>query len=253
MNILPIDFDLSDYELSKWHDKWSVEKFGEGVLDPCRYYQVSKDGLYLYTDSVAEGEALNEEKAIRDYVLELLVRIRAINRKLKGVGINKHLTYQEREELKKRREALYNEIKGLNSRQTTDAQSLNPEPQQMELKDLLPNKLKADEAVEVFQNAIDAQLITNSPEGLKWNDTKQLLAYFATKVSDKFNLTTKLDKDGNKTTDWKTFETLFEQKGLKGAKQNWMRLNTKFEPTGFEKVEPCFRASTYPTHPTTPI
>lgn len=127
-----------------------------------------------------------------------------------------------------------------NSGQTTDAQSLNPEPQQMELKDLLPKKLKADEAVEVFQNAIDAQLITNSPEGLKWNDTKQLLAYFATKVSDKFNLTTKLDKDGNKTTDWKTFETLFEQKGLKGAKQNWMRINTKFEPTGFEKVDALF-------------
>lgn len=127
-----------------------------------------------------------------------------------------------------------------NSGQTTDAQSLNPEPQQMELKDLLPKKLKADEAVEVFQNAIDAQLITNSPEGLKWNDTKQLLAYFATKVSDKFNLTTKLDKDGNKTTDWKTFETLFEEKGLKGAKQNWMRLKTKFEPTGFEKVDALF-------------
>lgn len=127
-----------------------------------------------------------------------------------------------------------------NSGQITDAQSLNPEPQQMELKDLLPKKLKADEAVEVFQDAIDAQLITNSPEGLKWNDTKQLLAYFATKVSDKFNLTTKLDKDGNKTTDWKTFETLFEQKGLKGAKQNWMRLKTKFEPTGFEKVDALF-------------
>ena len=127
-----------------------------------------------------------------------------------------------------------------NSGQTTDAQSLNPEPQQMELKDLLPKKLKADEAVEVFQNAIDAQLITNSPEGLKWNDTKQLLAYFATKVSDKFNLTTNLDKDGNKTTDWKTFETLFEQKGLKGAKQNWMRLKTKFKPTGFEKVDALF-------------
>lgn len=130
--------------------------------------------------------------------------------------------------------------KSMANRWQTDAQSLNPEPQQMELKDLLPKKLKADEAVEVFQNAIDAQLITNSPEGLKWNDTKQLLAYFATKVSDKFNLTTKLDKDGNKTTDWKTFETLFEQKGLKGAKQNWMRLNTKFEPTGFEKVDALF-------------
>ena len=121
-----------------------------------------------------------------------------------------------------------------------DTKSLTPEPQQMELKDLLPKKLKADEAVKVFQNAIDAQLITNSPEGLKWNDTKQLLAYFATKVSDKFNLTTNLDKDGNKTTDWKTLETLFKQKGLKGAKQNWMRLNTRFEPTRFEKVDALF-------------
>lgn len=235
MNILPIDFDLPDDKLSTWHDKWSREKFGEGVLDPGRYYQASKDGLYLYADSVAEDEALNEEKAIRDHVLELLLRIRAINRKLKGVGIKKHLTYQEREELKKSREALYNEFKGF-----ILSPKFQQEPQQMELKDLLPKKLKADEAVEVFQNAIDAQLITNSPEGLKWNDTKQLLAYFATKVSDKFNLTTKLDKDGNKTTDWKTFETLFEQKVLKGAKQNWMRLNIKFEPTGFEKVDALF-------------
>ena len=128
MKILPIDFDLPDYELSTWHDKWSTDKFGEGVLDPCRYYQSSKDGRYLY--GVVEDEALNEEKAIRDHVLELLLRIRAINRKLKGVGIIKQLTYQEREELKKRRKALYNEFEGLNSRQTTDAQSLNPEPQQ---------------------------------------------------------------------------------------------------------------------------
>lgn len=127
-----------------------------------------------------------------------------------------------------------------NSGQTTDAQSLNPEPQQMELKDLLPEKLKADEAVKVFQKAIDAQLITYSPEGLKWNVTKQLLAYFATKVSEKFSPTTKLDKDGNKTTAWKPFETLFKEQDLKGAKQNWMRLNTKFEPTGFERVDALF-------------
>ena len=114
------------------------------------------------------------------------------------------------------------------------------EPQQMELKALLPKELKTDEAVKVFQKAIDTKLITNSPEGLKWNDTKQLLAYFATKVSEKFSLTTRLDKDGYKTTAWKPFETLFNKQGLKGAKQNWMRLNTKFEPTGFEKVDALF-------------
>ena len=134
-----------------------------------------------------------------------------------------------------------------------NTQSLTPEPQQMELKDLLPKELKSEEAVKVFQKAIEAQLIIHSPEGLKWNDTKQLLAYFATKVSEKFSLTTRLDKDGNITTSWKPLESLFNEQGLKGAKQNWMRLNTKFEPTGLKKVDACFRASTHPTHPTTPI
>ena len=130
--------------------------------------------------------------------------------------------------------------KQANNEQIADTQSLNPEPQQMALKDLLPEKLKTDEAVGVFQKAIDAQLITYSPEGLKWNNTKQLLAYFATKVSEKFRLTTILDKDGKKTTAWKPFETLFNKQGLKGTKQNWMRLNTKFEPTGFEEVDALF-------------
>lgn len=118
--------------------------------------------------------------------------------------------------------------------------SNNYEPQQKELKDLFPEELKVDDAVKVFQKAIEARLIIYSTEGLKWNDTKQLLAYFATKVSDKFNLTTKLDKDGNKTTAWKPFENLFKVQALKAAKQNWMRLNTKFEPTGFEKVDALF-------------
>lgn len=129
-----------------------------------------------------------------------------------------------------------------------DLNNNHSEPQQMELKDLLPQELRTDDAVKVFQNAIDAKLITHSPEGLKWNDTKQLLAYFATKVSNEFNLTTKLDKDGNKTTSWKPFENLFKVQELKTAKQNWMRLNTKFEPTGFEKVDALFK----PLHPYTP-
>lgn len=118
--------------------------------------------------------------------------------------------------------------------------SLNTEPQQKELKDLLPKELRADEAVKVFLNAMDAQLITLSPNGLMWNDSKQLLAYFATRMSDKFKLSTTFDKDGNKTTAWKPFETLFNVQDLKGAKQNWMRLNTKFEPNGFEKVDALF-------------
>ena len=105
------------------------------------------------------------------------------------------------------------------------------------LKNLLPDKLKSDEAVSIFQKAINAKLISKAANILIWNDTKQLLAYFAEKMSDKFTLTTKLDRDGKKTVSWKPFETLFNEKDLKGAKQNWMRITTKFEPTGFEKVD----------------
>ena len=115
-----------------------------------------------------------------------------------------------------------------------------PEPQQGEqgLKDLLPEKLKNDEAVvSIFQKGIDANLIEKKNNGLCWKDAKQLLAYFAEKISNRFSLTNRVDKDGNKTTDWKTFETIFNITGLKDAKQNWMRLNTRFEPTGYEKVD----------------
>lgn len=120
-----------------------------------------------------------------------------------------------------------------------------PEPQaelqqEKEVKDLLPDILQTDEAIKIFQKAIGSKLIKVCSEGLKWNGTKQLLAYFATRVSEKFNLSTKLDKDGNKTTAWKPFEDLFREQNLKGAKQNWMRLNTRFEPTGFDKVDVLF-------------
>lgn len=120
-----------------------------------------------------------------------------------------------------------------------ETQSTKP---QQELIDILPEQLKTDEAVKIFQQAIDAKLIEKTNEGLKWKERKQLLAYFATKLSDRFNLSTKLDKDGNKTTAWKPFEELFNEKEgtLKVAKQNWMRLNLDFEPTGFEKVKALF-------------
>ena len=115
-------------------------------------------------------------------------------------------------------------------------QSLSPKIKK-ELKDYLPEKLKSNKAVNIFQKAIDGKLIECTAEHLIWKDTKQLLAYFAEKMSNKFGLTNKVDKDGNITTAWKPFEEIFDEKDIKGAKQNWMRLNTKFEPKGFEKVD----------------
>lgn len=121
---------------------------------------------------------------------------------------------------------------------TPQEQKTAAEPK--ELKDLLPDELNTDEAVKVFQRAIDRGLIEKAVTGLKWNDTKQLLSYFADRMSNKFNLSSKLDKDENVTTNWKIFEPLFACSNLRMAKQNWMRLNTKFEPTGFEKVDALF-------------
>lgn len=105
------------------------------------------------------------------------------------------------------------------------------------IKDILPEKLQKDDAVSIFKKAIDAQMVKFDGKSLVWKGTKQLLAYFAQQMSERFTLSVKLDKDENKTTDWKTFETLFNQKKLKQAKQNWMRVNTKFEPTGFKEVD----------------
>ena len=173
------------------------------------FVDVDKDGLLIFGRKKRTPQTVPDEKEDILNLLELKPEL--------------HLTSMQ--------------IKWLNEWQ--QPQNTASEPQQG-LIGLLPEQLKTDEAVMVFQKAINVQLITYSPDGLRWNDTKQLLAYFATKVSDKFNLTTRLDKDGNKTTDWKTFETLFKERILKVAKQNWMRLNTKFEPTGFEKVDALF-------------
>lgn len=108
----------------------------------------------------------------------------------------------------------------------------------------IPNELDTEKARGIFIKTISSGLCDSS---YRWNDTIQLLAYFADKMSHYLNLTQTTDKDGNIVTRWKPFETLFDYEGkeqgkdkLKGAKQNWMRLNTKFEPTGFEKVNALF-------------
>lgn len=98
-------------------------------------------------------------------------------------------------------------------------------------------ELATPEAKELINKAIATNLIENTPEGLKWKGTKVLCAYFADRASHSLNLSNKMDKEGNITTSWKPFEALFGIEGLKDAKQNWMRLNTKFEPTGYEKVD----------------
>lgn len=108
----------------------------------------------------------------------------------------------------------------------------------------LPSELNTDKAKKILQKAIQANLCDDS---YTWKGSMQLLAYFADKMSHYLELTNKMDKDGNIQTSWKPFETLFEYEGkvqgkakLKGAKQNWMKNNTRFEPTGHEKIDTLF-------------
>ena len=104
----------------------------------------------------------------------------------------------------------------------------------------LPDVLNTDEAKGLLDRLCKAGFAKIEDGGYKWIGTKVLCAYFADRASHSLNLSNTMDKEGNITTSWKPFEALFEIKGLKDAKQNWMRLNTKFEPTGFEAIAKLF-------------
>ena len=59
-------------------------------------------------------------------------------------------------------------------------------------------------------------------------------------MSIRLNLSNKLYNTGNKAVCWKPFEKMFGVCNLREAKQNWLRLNTRFEPTGFENINKIF-------------
>ena len=141
MEILPIDFDLTVEQLSEWHDKWHLERFGSN--DNTRYYRT--DGRYLY--GVVQDTGLCEEKAIQERVLDLLCSIKGANMKLKGVGLNWHLTYQERENIKSTRETLYKELTQLikpQQEQTEQQESTGPTRGKGRPKETLKDKMIDD-------------------------------------------------------------------------------------------------------------
>lgn len=99
----------------------------------------------------------------------------------------------------------------------------------------------------IIRGGIDAKIIEASTSGYKWNETKELLAYFAECISRRFELSKKVDNKGNITISWKPFEALFGVKNLKEAKQNWLRLNTMFTPNRYEEIDKLL--NDVPTHP----
>lgn len=211
MDILPRDFDMTIVEISKWFDQWKSERFGGESLQPERYYNITEDGRFLY--GVKEGESLNDEKAICDRVLDLLLKIRLINQKLSGRGLSQHLQYVEREQLKKEREGLYNDFLELSQQ----PQSLNPEPQQ------IAKELTTPEANGYFKKAIDLGLMDSN---FRWLKGLQMLACFAREMSLKLNM-----GKGDRIA-WKPFEMLF------GVPLGKLRLNyNDIQKTGQDPKE----------------
>lgn len=184
MEIWPIDFDKTLQEISEWHNQWKVERFGSDSLSPERYY--NDDGRYLH--GVREGESLNDEKATCDKVLELLVRIKNINDRLKGKGLSQHLQWKEREQLKGERETLYNDY----------LEVVQPKPQRF-----VPDVLETDEGKKLFERAITKELISADGDKYKWNDTASLYGYFVDKTSDFLNI-----RPSNNRIPWKKYEAI---------------------------------------------
>lgn len=116
-----------------------------------------------------------------------------------------------------------------------------PEPPQPQPEGAgLPDVLNTDEAKGLLDRLCNTGFAKIEDGGYRWIGTKVLCAYFADRASHSLNLSNTMDKEGNITTSWKPFEALFGIEGLKVAKQNWMRLNTKFEPKGFETIAKIF-------------
>jgi len=186
METLPIDFDLTLAQLSEWHDKWRLERFGSN--DNTRYYQT--DGRYLY-DTLLDND-LAEEQRVSDYVLGLLCKIRKMTNELKRMN----LSYQESEDIKCKRETLYKEfiqltIDGKEQTQKTSIQQNeqataghNSAPDALtQVLSVLPTELVTIEVKKQFAKAIEANIIEITPQGIRKKDiSKAQLAYFLQKI-----------------------------------------------------------------------
>lgn len=107
---------------------------------------------------------------------------------------------------------------------------------------ILPKELQIDEAKKIFERAIDAGFMTITSNGAKWNKEKQLLAYFASKMSDMFNLQKRVsDATGNNQISWKPFEEFFCVKDLRTARANCMKSHGGcFEPDKSKEIDKLF-------------
>ena len=109
---------------------------------------------------------------------------------------------------------------------TGSGKNNNSEPATLE--SILPDVLKTDEAIKIFQNAIDAGLINIGTNKLEWTGNKLLLSYFAYKCSEKLSLGKKLYESGIETK-WRPFETVFDMNNLRQSKSDYEKYGNTFD------------------------
>ena len=199
--------------------------------------QNSKEGIYrgcVYTMSNLFGVAFMYANMLDAVLLERGIDLKAIQNQVGVTLITKRDLTQIGYYLGTPERA-----KTLISRVAPEPEPPQPQPEGND-KVMLPEVLNTDEAKRLLDRLCKAGFAKIEDGGYRWIGTKVLCAYFADRASHSLNLSNTMDKEGNITTSWKPFEALFGIDGLKVAKQNWMRLNTKFEPTGFEAIAKLF-------------
>lgn len=238
METLPIDFDLTLAQLSEWHDKWRLERFGSN--DNTRYYQT--DGRYLY-DTLLDND-LAEEQRVSDYVLGLLCKIRKMTNELKRMN----LSYQESEDIKCKRETLYKEfiqltIDGKEQTQKTSIQQNeqataghNSAPDALtQVLSVLSTELVTNEVKKQFAKAIEADIIEITPQGIRKKDiSKAQLAYFLQKIYQP-NPDNKV-----KFPDTELSRLFGESRLGKAASQLMDNKNNGGKPKGYDTIDKLF-------------
>lgn len=101
----------------------------------------------------------------------------------------------------------------------------------------IPPELQTDEAKHILSKALELKLYSVENNIYTWNKSKSLLSYFADLASEYLQLGKGVYDDRVKTS-WKPFETLFNVKGLAGARKDYQRTGTL--PIGYEIVDKIF-------------
>lgn len=102
----------------------------------------------------------------------------------------------------------------------------------------IPEELETEEAKKLFQRAIESKFIDSNYRWL--GDDKKLLAYFVVRASECLGLSKSTNADGTRRTSWKPFEALLNQEKLSSVRNEYMKFNTKFTPSGYENIDKLF-------------